>query len=148
LPTNPLRPRAPERRRRALWSLLVGSLRPRRRHHRREEDSHLPVDWHDSHWLVVVILVLILSTIDALLTLTLIAQGQAAEANPVMAALVGGDGFTFALWKLGLTGMGVIILTILAGRRVFGWLRAGTLLYVVLFIYTALIGYEIALLQV
>jgi Domain of unknown function (DUF5658) len=137
-----------ERRRRVLQALLVGSFRPRRRGHRRQEESGRIVDWHDSRWLAVVMLVLILSTVDAMLTLTLVAQGTAAEANPLMAQLLDGDGLKFALWKLGLTSVGVVTLTALARQRVFGWLRVGTLLYAVLLLYTALIAYEVGMLRV
>jgi Domain of unknown function (DUF5658) len=135
-----------ERRSRLIHAILTGSVRPRRRGHRRHDELRRLVDWHDARWLAVVMLILILSTVDAMLTLALVAQGLATEANPVMAPLVRGGGLDFALWKLGLTAVGVITLTVLARQRVFGWLTVGTVLYGVLGIYTALIGYELAVL--
>lgn len=90
-------------------------------------------------------LILLLCSADALLTLTLIARG-AQEMNPFMDPLVGGSGHAFAAWKFGLTSAGVIFLTLLARLRVFG--RAvGTILYVVLGMYAVLVGYELFLLQ-
>ena len=136
-----------ERRNRLMHALLTGSFRPRRRSLRRRDEARRLVDWHDSRWLAVVMLILILSTVDAMLTLALVAQGTASEANPVMEPLLRGGGLEFALWKLGLTAGGVVTLTVLARQRVFGWLTAGTLLYLILGIYTALIGYELVLLS-
>lgn len=120
---------------------------PRRRAARRDGDhgfTHL--DWHDSHWLGVALLILLLSCADAILTLTLMRHG-AIEANPLMAPLVAGSGRGFALGKLGLTSLGVIVLTLLAPFRMFGWLRAGLLLYATLAGYIALVGYELWLLE-
>ena len=136
-----------ERRNRLMHALLTSSFRPRRRSHRRHDEVRRLVDWHDSRWLAVVMLILILSTVDAMLTLALVAQGIASEANPVMEPLLREGGLEFALWKLGLTAGGVVTLTVLARQRVFGWLTAGTLLYLILGIYTALIGYELVLLS-
>jgi len=135
-----------ERRSRLVHALVTGSFRPRRRGHRRHDELRRLVDWHEARWLAVVMLILLLSTLDAMLTLALVAAERATEANPAMLPLVHGDGLEFALWKLGLTGLGVITLTVLARHRVFGWLRAGSLLYLVLAIYTVLIGYELSLL--
>jgi hypothetical protein len=135
-----------ERRSRLLHAILTGNFRPRRRGHRRRDELRRLVDWHDARWLAVAMLIVILSTVDAMLTLALVAQGLATEANPVMEPLVRGSGLNFALWKLALTAGGVITLTVLARQHVFGWLKVGTLLYLILGIYTALIGYELTVL--
>jgi Domain of unknown function (DUF5658) len=104
------------------------------------------VDWHRSHWLGVVITILLLSVADALLTLTLLNQG-AREANPLMAPLVTGSGHWFAFWKVSLTTAGVVVLVLLSRYRLFGRIRVGALLYVVLALYVALITYEWSLLH-
>jgi len=104
------------------------------------------VDWHRSHWLGVVITILLLSVADALLTLTLLNHG-ANEANPIMAPLVTGSGHWFAFWKVGLTTAGVVVLVLLSRYRLFGRIRVGALLYVVLALYVALITYEWSLLH-
>ena len=76
----------PERRKRTLRALFMGSLTPRRRGLRRDTDAGIvAVDWHQSRWLAVAILIVILSCADAFFTLTLLADG-AYEANPVMAS--------------------------------------------------------------
>ena len=102
-------------------------------------------DWFHPQWLAVGLTVLLLSVADAFLTLTLINHG-ATEVNPVMAPLVKGSGHSFAYWKIGLTAMGVVVLTLLARLRIRG--RAvGGVLYVALALYVVLVGYELFLLR-
>ena len=91
-------------------------------------------------------LILLLCTTDALLTLTLLNLG-AQEINPFMKPLVTGSGPAFAIWKMGLTSGGVIMLTILARLRAFGVVPIGALLYVVLALYVVLVAYELWLLE-
>ena len=102
-------------------------------------------DWFHPQWLAVGMLILLLCSADAFLTLTLITLG-AEEINPLMEPLVRGSGQAFALWKVGLTGIGVIFLTVLARLRVCGK-AVGTVLYLVLGIYAALVAYELFLLR-
>ena len=101
----------------------------------------MAVDWHDPHWLGIVLLILLLSLTDAIFTLALLKHG-AEEANPFMRPLVAGSGHWFAYWKVGLTTAGVLVLVLLSRHRLFGRIRVGILLYVVLALYVALIGYE------
>lgn len=103
-------------------------------------------DWFHPQWLVTTILILLLCVTDAILTLTLLSQG-ATEINPVMAPLVTGSGHSFAFVKLGLTILGVVVLTVFARLRLFGSLGVGVVLYVILLGYVALVGYEIWLLR-
>jgi hypothetical protein len=146
-PPEPERRRSSERRRRVLRALLHGSYHQRRRSPRRADDRGLAhVDWHDARWLGVALLVMLLSAADAVLTLTLISLG-AEEANPVMARLMAGSGYSFTAWKLGLTAAGVVVLTPLAKLRAFGLVPVGALLYVILAIYVLLVVYELWLLE-
>lgn len=102
-------------------------------------------DWFHPQWLAVAVTILCLSCADAILTLTLISHG-ANEVNPLMAPLVTGSGYSFGFWKIGLTAVGVVILTLLARLRLWG--RAvGTILYVILGGYIVLIAYELFLLR-
>jgi hypothetical protein len=141
------RERARDRRSSTWHALWVGSFRRRRLGPRRDGDRSLTaVDWHHPQWLAVSILILLLSCADAFLTLTVINLG-AEEVNPVMRPLVTGSGRGFALTKLLLTSMGVVILTLLARLRAFGRLPIGAILYAVLALYIALVGYEIWLLE-
>jgi hypothetical protein len=66
--------------------------------------------------------------------------------NPFMAPLVGGSAVAFALTKIGLTAVGVLLLTQLARLRSFGRIPVGAILYSVLVIYGTLIFYEFRLL--
>ena len=134
-----------DRRRKFLFSLVYGGLRPRRRTGRRDSDDHRPIiDWHGPGLLASAILVLVLCVADALLTLWLMTNG-AIEANPLMAPLVGGDAQRFAITKLALTGGGLVTLVALANFRIFRGLRVGTLVHTILFAYLVLVSYELAL---
>jgi hypothetical protein len=134
-----------ERRLRHFWSLLYGSFNPRRRGARRSHQHHSQfVDWHDAHLLGVALAILLLSSIDAFLTLNLLTHG-AQEINPMMAGLLH-DVRMFAAVKMGLTGLGVVTLVVLARCRVFGRLRVDFGLYLSLLGYIALVGYEYSLL--
>lgn len=136
-----------DRRRSVLRALWTGSLRPRRRKARRADDHGVAsIDWHHPQWLAVGLLILLLSSADAFLTLTLMELG-ANEANPVMVPLVTQGGIAFVVWKFGLTAVGVTVLILLARARAFGWLPVGLLLYGVLAVYVWLIGYELWLLE-
>ncbi len=129
---------------RALWR---GNFERRRIAPRRgNERPAVVTDWFHPQWLVTTILILLLCVTDAILTLTLLSQG-ATEINPVMAPLVTGSGHSFAFVKLGLTILGVVVLTVFARLRLFGSLGVGVVLYVILLGYVALVGYEIWLLR-
>jgi Domain of unknown function (DUF5658) len=135
-----------DRRKRVLWSLLYGSFNPRRRGPRRAGENTLTaVDWHHPQWLAIGTLIVACSCGDAFLTLVLIGQG-AYEVNPFMAPLVGGSAVAFALTKVGLTALGVVLLTQLSRLRTFGRIPVGAILYSVLIIYGTLIFYEFRLL--
>jgi hypothetical protein len=137
----------PDRRKRTLYSLVYGSFNPRRRGARRTDARSLrDVDWHEPQWLAVAMLIVVLCCVDAALTLTLIAHG-AYEVNPFMAPIVGGSALTFTLVKVGLTGAGVVMLTLAARMRAFGKIPVGFLLYAVLAGYGTLVVYELRLLE-
>lgn len=139
---------APGERRVSIFGALWRSSFARRRlGPRRGTDRHPVVtDWYQPQWLATAIVILLLSTADALLTLTLVSRG-ASEINPLMKPLVHGSGHGFALWKLGLTAFGVVVLTLLARMRILGGIAVGSILYVVLCGYLVLVGYEIWLLR-
>lgn len=137
-----------ERRAEVVRALLHGSLRPRRQGPRRAGEHQLgAVDRHHPWWLVLAILILLLSCVDAALTLLLIGRG-ASEINPLLAPLVHDSPVAFVLVKVGLTGVGLVCLTLLARLKVFGRLPAQLLLYAVLLGYVVLIAYELKLLGV
>lgn len=135
-----------ERRRSVLRALWHGNFKRRRIAPRRTHERHAVVtDWFQAQWLVVSILILLLCCFDAVLTLTLLNHG-AYELNPFMAPLVEGSGRGFVLVKVGLTSLGVILLSLLARLRIFGR-SIGCALYLVLVGYVLLVGYELFLLR-
>jgi hypothetical protein len=136
-----------ERRHHRLWSLIYGSFHPRRRSVRRTGEGHVEmVDWHPAHLLGVAIAILLLSSMDAFLTLTLLTHG-AQEVNPMMAGLLYHDIAIFAAVKMGLTGFGVATLVVLSRCRVFGRVRVDLGLYLTLLGYILLVIYEFSLLH-
>jgi hypothetical protein len=141
------RRRPHERRQRTALALVLGSFHARRRVPRRNGDTGIAhIDWHDARWLAVGVLILLLSSTDAILTLMLLDRG-ATEINPLMAPLVSGVGRAFVVWKVALTAAGVVLLTLFVRLRAFGRFPAGFLLYVVLLAYAGLVGYEFWLLN-
>jgi Domain of unknown function (DUF5658) len=135
-----------ERRRSILRALWHGNFARRRVAPRRLHERHAVVtDWFHPQWLAIGILILLLCSADAFLTLTLISYG-ATEVNPLMDPLVRGSGHGFAYWKFGLTAMGVVLLTVLARLRIWGK-AVGLILYLVLAGYAVLVGYELFLLR-
>jgi hypothetical protein len=140
--------RARERRRRVWWSVFYGNFNPRRRSPPRRLDDprfHL-LDWHSSHLLAVAISILLLSVMDAFLTLVLL-QGGASEVNPVMAALIYRSVAMFTALKMGMTGAGVLLMVFLARYRFMRLLPVAWVLYGILAAYVALISYEFGMLK-
>ncbi len=136
-----------DRRIRTVRSILYGSFNPRRRHMRRSGPVRLrDLDWHHPQWLAVGMLIIVLSCIDAALTLVLVSHG-AYEVNPLMAPLIGDSTLAFTIVKIGLTAGGVVMLTLLARLRAFGRIPVSLMLYIVLAGYGALIIYEVRLLN-
>ena len=141
------RRRAPDRRKRTLYSLIYGSFNPRRRSPRRIDARSLrDLDWHHPIWLAVAMSIVLLSCVDAALTLSLMQRG-AYEVNPLMAPIVGGSPFVFTVVKVGLTAGGVILLTLAARMRAFGRIPVSFFLYAVLIGYGTLVVYELKLLE-
>jgi Domain of unknown function (DUF5658) len=140
------RRRGADRRKNALRSLFFGHFSPRRRGPRRARDGSIAsTDWYEARWMLLAVVILMLCATDAVLTLTLISRG-AFEENPVMAVFLRGDTGAFAAVKLGLTGVGVILLMAVARVRAFGRLPVGLLLYAVLTAYALLVAYELRML--
>jgi len=71
-------------------------------------EHHLPIDWHHPYLLFLSVTILLLSVVDAFLTLTLLTVG-ATEANPVMAFVLSHHPQLFALTKMAFTSIGVLV---------------------------------------
>lgn len=140
------RRRGPDRRTRVARALVYGSFKPRRLGPRRVGERALgATDWYHPWWLAIATLILALCASDAILTVVLISRG-AYELNPLLAPLIGGSGALFVAVKVGLTGVGVVLLTLLSRVKAFGRLPVALLLYAVLAGYALLIAYELRLL--
>jgi Domain of unknown function (DUF5658) len=137
-----------DRRYRFWWSVVYGNFNPRRRRPSRRlwEARYHSLDWHDAHLLAVAIGILLLSAADALMTIRLLDIG-ADEVNPIMAAMVYRSAAVFATVKMTLTGMGVIVMVMLARYRFMRMVRVDVVMYAVLVAYSALLSYEFWMLR-
>jgi len=148
-PTQTLNERrlAAERRVRLLRAVLLGGWHQRRRQPRRAGTARLgEQDWHEPQWLAAALLIMFLSIADAVLTLTLLAQG-AIEVNPLMRALVLNSERSFVYLKMALTAGTVTLLVLLLRVRAFGRYLAGPILVTTALAYVLLVGYEYLLLM-
>lgn len=146
-PAEEERRRGPDRRiRDPLLADWRYAFRGRRRGPRRDgEDGHSDV--YDPRLLLTTAAVLVLSTLDAAMTLTLLDTGMIREANPFMRVLIEHDVQVFINLKTALTGAGLLLLVVASHARVFGRIRVRAVLNVVLGMYMALIAYELFLLR-
>ena len=137
-----------DRRHRVWWSVIYGSFNPRRRRpsRRLKEARYHSLDWHDAHLLAVAIGILLLSVADALMTVRLLSAG-ADEVNPIMAAVVYRSAAVFAIVKMTLTGLGVMVMVMLARYRFMRMVRVDVVMYAVLVAYSALLTYEFWMLR-
>jgi hypothetical protein len=132
-------------------SFLHSLYKRRRRGMRRAEDhktSHY-VDIYDKATVIAAITVIFLSCTDSLLTLLLISEGRATEANPVMRILIESDTTLFVAAKAALT---ILCLLFLIAHKNF-WLfnkrlHGKYLLFGTFIGYASLINYELILLNV
>jgi len=128
---------------------LFGFARSRRRSLRREEDADaLFLDWHHPWLFFLAVGTMIMSCIDAFMTLQLLQHGMI-EVNPVMAAMLGQSTAAFAAFKVTITGTSILILVFLAKIRFLNRIRVGLFLTMFFSFYACLICYEfVALLRV
>lgn len=123
-------------------TVYYGFLRSRRHNLRREQDAEvLFLDWHHPWLFFLAVGTMILSCLDAFMTLLLLEQGMI-EANPIMAAILGQGTTAFAVTKMAMTGTSVLILVFLAKARFMNRLRTGLFLTVFFSIYACLVCYE------
>jgi len=103
------------------------------------------VDTYPANLMFCVIGIMVLSSLDAFLTLDILAQGGK-ELNALMAILIEGNVAKFVGFKLALTSLALILLTIHHNVLIAGKIRVHHLQYVMLAGYSILISYEIILL--
>ena len=121
------------------------SYRGRRRQLRREQDSTGVYRDHFAPGFVLTSLaLLLLSGLDACLTLQLLQRG-AAEANPVMRALLQWDVLVFINVKILVTAMGLLILILHSHLVLFRRLKVERVVSGLVCLYLAVVAYEIVL---
>jgi len=124
-------------------TMLSGYTRSRRRVLRRAEDvDGIFIDWHHPWLFFLALGIMILSCLDAFMTLQLINRGMW-EANPVMAAALDQGIGTFVACKVTLTGASIMILVFFARTLFLNRLRTGVLLTIFFSVYCCLVCYEI-----
>ncbi|MEE8543011.1 MAG: DUF5658 family protein [Gammaproteobacteria bacterium] len=136
------RRRFPDRRRLTFRTILRSGVTPRRRNGRRRGDRDGVVDWHEPDLMFLALTILLLSITDAFFTVTLLANG-ATEINPLLAYVFQHFPAYFPIFKMTLTGVGVVVLVAMARARVFRIVRVKTILQFILAGYVALIAYEV-----
>jgi len=124
-------------------TVLFGFLRSRRHAPRRDDEGDVVfLDWHHPWLFFLSVGIMLLSTADAFLTLTLLQNGMT-EANPFMASMLGQGGAAFAVSKVAMTGTGILILVFLAKFRFLNRFRTGLFLTFFFVFYCCLVCYEI-----
>ncbi len=125
--------------------------RGRRKSVRRVTDhhqTHAILDWYHPSLLFFIVATYVLSSIDAVLTLTLLEFGNAEEANPFVHFLLAEDVRLFAGVKALITGVGLVCLTAYSNYCLFTRLRVDRLIYALFAIYTLLVIYEVRMLKI
>jgi hypothetical protein len=127
-------------------TILFGFLRSRRRTFRRStETATMFIDWHHPWLFFLATGIMLLSSLDAFFTLQLLARG-AIEVNPFMATVLGYGNFAFAVSKMLLTGVGILLLVYMSRTRLFNVFRTGVLLTLFFASYACLVCYQFLLL--
>jgi Domain of unknown function (DUF5658) len=127
-------------------SLLGALFTLRRRHSRRESDKiNSYIDWYGPWPLIASVLIILLSGLDAFLTLILLNHG-AVELNALMDWLIKMDIRTFAAVKLAVTGLALVVLVLHFNFHIYRVLPVRYLIYALMPLYVFLIAHEISLL--
>lgn len=125
----------------------LGIKKGRRINKRRSGAGVAYVDSYAPHLILCTIAIILLSAMDALLTLNILAKGGT-ELNSFMAILIDDSTEKFVHYKLVLTSLALIFLVIHHDVQLIARLQVKHLLYSILFGYITLIGYEVALLTI
>lgn len=125
------------------WRTVVfGFMRSRRRDFRRDDEPNvLFIDRHHPWLFFLAVGTMLMSCVDALMTLQLLDRGMV-EVNPLMAAVLGHGTTYFAISKMLLTGVGILALVFLAKARFLNRVRTGLFLTMFFSFYACLVCYE------
>ena len=123
-------------------TVFFGFTRSRRHDLRRDLDAEiLFIDWHHPWLFFLAVGTMLLSCLDAFMTLQLLDRGMV-EANPLMAAMLGQGTTTFAVSKMLMTGTSILMLVFLAKAKFLNRVRAGLFLTIFFSLYACLVCYE------
>jgi len=137
-----------ERRSYSLKTLSCCLVSPRRFNGRRSSDRRFPVlDQFENSIGFFAVGLMVLSVMDSIFTLTLIANGGT-EVNPFMNWLLQIDVLVFVSVKMLLTGLAAVLLVAMSNVMLFKRFRARSILAVALGLYCGLIVYELGLLSI
>jgi hypothetical protein len=147
IPDEVTRERRRQNRRHFSLRSLFGALFTLRRRRSRRKDDQLNtyIDWYEPWPLVASVVIILLSSLDAFLTLILLNHG-AVELNVLMDWLIKMDIRTFAAVKLAITGLALIILVLHFNFQLYRVLPVRYLMYALMPLYAFLIAHEISLL--
>lgn len=141
-PGNPDRRRLRSRRQLSWRTPLFGYLLSNRRSQRRAEDKDsVFIDWHHPWLFFLAVGIMLLSSVDAFMTLKLLEHGMI-EANPVMAMALAQGTASFAASKFAMTGIGILTLVFLARTYFLKVVRTGLLLTLFFSTYCCLVCYQ------
>lgn len=127
---------------------MLGALFTLRRRQSRRKDDRLNsyIDWYEPWPLVASVVIILLSSLDAFLTLILLNHG-AVELNILMNWLIETDIRTFAAVKLAVTGLALIVLVLHFNFHIYKVLPVRYLIYALMPLYAFLIAHELSLLS-
>ena len=131
-----------DRRKPSLRGFFYGLFLARRRGPRRAENYlYHHSDWYDVKLLVLSLSLLLLSCLDAAMTMNLLSRG-AVELNPIMNELLK-KGAEYFIWiKVIVTALCIIVLVAHNRFKLFNFVRVDVLLISAVFIYLGLVTYE------
>ena len=127
---------------------LHGALFKYRRRGSRRDGEHINsyVDWY-GHWtLLATFTVILLCCTDAFLTIVLLSNG-AAEMNVLMDWLIQKDIRSFAVVKMGITGLALVVLVLHLNFRVYKVIAVRYLIFALVPMYSLLIAHELHMLS-
>lgn len=132
----------------SLINLRHLGFRARRRGGRRAgENRNCYVDWYEEPLLLFFSLaIVIMSSVDAVLTLVLLDIGKATELNPIMAALIEKGAVHFFQTKYILTSLAVSFLVIHKNFTLLGFFKTTHLIFLLFSGFLLLITYELLML--
>jgi len=126
---------------------LLGSLTLSRRRDSRREDDHIDsyTDWY-GHWpFAATLTIILLCFADAFLTIVLLSKG-AVELNTLMDWFIQKDTYMFAVVKMSMTGVALIILVMHFNFRIYKYIAVRYLIYALVPLYSLLIFHELTML--